>query len=80
VSSFGVKELIEWLPRGAIVCGELDRELREALAPRRDLRVAPAAAALRRAGYLAEMVWQRLREGTPEAGPLTPIYLSTHHA
>ncbi len=79
VASFGLQALIEWLPRGAIVCGELDRELREALAPRRDLRVAPAAAALRRAGYLAEMVWQRVREDAVEAEPLTPIYLSANH-
>jgi tRNA threonylcarbamoyladenosine biosynthesis protein TsaB len=80
VSSFDVQALVEWLPRGAIVCGELDRQLREALAPRRDLRVATAAAALRRAGYLAEMVWQRIREGAMETEPLAPIYLSANHA
>lgn len=79
VLSFGLAELVAWLPRGAIVCGELTRDVREALAPRRDLRVAPAAAALRRAGYLAEIVWQRVHEAQGESGPLTPIYLSAQH-
>jgi len=80
VLSFGLAELVAWLPRGAIVCGELNREVREGMAPRRDLRVAPAAAALRRTGYLAEIAWQRMREGQTESGPLVPIYLSAQHA
>jgi tRNA threonylcarbamoyladenosine biosynthesis protein TsaB len=80
VLSFGLAELVAWLPHGAIVCGELNREVREGIAPRRDLRVAPAAAALRRAGYLAEIAWRRMREGQTESGPLAPIYLSAQHA
>ena len=78
--SFTMAELVAWLPRGTIVVGELGRPLREVLAPRRDLRVAPAAAALRRAGYLAELTGLRLRDGLPDAAPLVPIYLSTQNA
>ena len=78
--SFTMAELVAWLPRGTIVVGELGRPLREVLAPRRDLRVAPAAAALRRAGYLAELTGLRLRDGPPDAAPLVPIYLSTQNA
>ncbi|MCI0396048.1 MAG: tRNA (adenosine(37)-N6)-threonylcarbamoyltransferase complex dimerization subunit type 1 TsaB [Chloroflexi bacterium] len=39
-------------------------------------RLVPAAAAVRRAGYLAELGWQRLRRGrTDDPAQLTPIYL-----
>lgn len=42
----------------------------------RRFQVAPAAAAVRRAGYLAEIGWQRLRKDqTDDAASLAPIYL-----
>jgi len=39
-------------------------------------QLAPPAAAVRRAGYLAELGWQRLRKGeTDDASLLAPVYL-----
>lgn len=44
------------------------------------IEVAPAVQSLRRAGYLAEIAWRRLREGEPNDFPadrVAPIYLSS---
>lgn len=42
----------------------------------REFRVAPPALATRRAGFLAELGWQRLRKGqADDASSLAPIYL-----
>ncbi len=62
------------------VCGELAAGERRALQERLGSRVVLAAPAdcLRRAGYLAELGWARLRAGqTDDPATLAPIYLQT---
>lgn len=62
------------------VCGELSAEERHILQTRLGARVelASPAASLRRAGYLAELGWARLRAGqTGDPATLAPIYLQT---
>lgn len=61
------------------VCGEIDANGHEQLRARRGLvTLAPAAQALRRAGFLAEIGWERLRSdearGPEAASRLAPIY------
>ena len=62
------------------VCGELSAEERQMLQARLGARVelASPAASLRRAGYLAELGWARLRAGrADDPVTLAPIYLQT---
>ncbi len=60
-----------------LFCGEIDLVGANALAPLGELAVLlPAAARLRRAGFLAELAWRRLNRGeTDDPATLTPIYL-----
>lgn len=70
------KTLAEEIREPTWVCGEVDEAGRAALHTRADLiTLASPAQALRRAGHLAEIGWQRLR-GQPmdAAGALAPIY------
>ncbi len=63
-----------------LVCGELNARERHALHTRlgKRIRLAPPAASLRRAGYLAEIGWERLRHGqADDLVRLTPIYIHT---
>jgi len=71
-------ELLEQVLEPALFCGEIDD--REAGAIRRHLGdaalVVSPAATPRRAGYLAELGWQRLARGdADDAETLAPIYL-----
>jgi tRNA threonylcarbamoyladenosine biosynthesis protein TsaB len=62
------------------VCGELSAEERHELQRRLGKRVelASPAASLRRAGYLAELGWARLRTGqSDDPATLAPIYIQT---
>lgn len=76
-------------PAGATLTGEIDRHglaaIREASSDERPLHIAPPAARLRRAGYLAEIAWERLRSPEHAAGGfhadyLVPIYVQTSPA
>lgn len=60
-----------------LFCGEIDPAGADALASLGELAVLlPAAARLRRAGFLAEVAWRRLKRGeTDDPATLTPIYL-----
>jgi len=61
-----------------LFCGELDAELEQALRVRLGDRaiVPPAAARLRRPGYLAQLGWERLAKGEgDDPAALSPIYL-----
>jgi len=60
-----------------LFCGEIDPAGADALASLGELAVlVPAAARLRRAGFLAEVAWRRLKRGeTDDPATLTPIYL-----
>lgn len=61
----------------SLVTGEVsEKAARLVRTPGRGLRLAPAAARTRRAGYLAEIAWRRLRKGrADDAAELTPLYL-----
>jgi tRNA threonylcarbamoyladenosine biosynthesis protein TsaB len=62
------------------VCGELSAEERHELKKRLGARIelATPAASLRRAGYLAELGWARLRAGQmDDPTTLVPIYIQT---
>ena len=71
--------LVEKITSPTLFCGEVDPEGSDALATLGDLGVLlPAATRLRRAGFLAEIAWQRLNQGaTDDPAALTPIYLQT---
>ena len=60
-----------------LFCGEIDPAGTQALAALGELAVLlPAAARLRRAGFLAEIAWRRLNCGeADDPATLTPIYL-----
>lgn len=63
----------------AIFCGELDAAGLKALQARTaKTTIMPTARRLRRAGYLAELGWQRLAQGErDDPATLQPIYLHT---
>jgi tRNA threonylcarbamoyladenosine biosynthesis protein TsaB len=71
------QKLIQEITSPTLFCGEIDPAGTEALAAIDDLAVLlPAAARLRRAGFLAEEAWQRLNRGEiDDPTTLTPIYL-----
>ena len=75
-------ELAASIEAATFVCGEIDAAGAELLRGKRGLvTVASAAQSLRRAGYLAEIGWERLRAtggANPEAASrLAPIYASS---
>lgn len=71
------RELLDAVSPGAVLAGEISppaaKQIRE---NGKGLTLAPAVTALRRAGYLADLGWRRLRRGqSDDAASLTPIYL-----
>ncbi len=59
-----------------LIAGEVDEVGRAQIADVPLAQVASGAVSLRRAGFLAELAWARLREGrTDDPRTLTPIYL-----
>jgi tRNA threonylcarbamoyladenosine biosynthesis protein TsaB len=71
--------LIATADAGTIFAGEISRDAARLIrVSDRQLRMASPAAAVRRAGYLAEIGWQRLRQNeADDPATLTPIYLRT---
>jgi tRNA threonylcarbamoyladenosine biosynthesis protein TsaB len=69
--------LAEAITTSTLFCGEIDQAGTKALKAAGDLVVLlPAAARLRRAGFLAELAWRRLNQGeTDDPTTLTPTYL-----
>jgi tRNA threonylcarbamoyladenosine biosynthesis protein TsaB len=69
--------LVQETSHPTLFCGEIDRAGADALATLDERAVLlPAAARLRRAGFLAELAWRRLHQGqTDDPATLTPIYL-----
>ena len=64
------------VPEGALLCGEINESLSEAIhRERTDILV--AASSIRRAGYLATLGWNRLTRGAADHDPadIIPIYL-----
>jgi tRNA threonylcarbamoyladenosine biosynthesis protein TsaB len=59
-----------------LVAGEVDEAGRAQIATVPNVQIASGAVSLRRAGFLAERAWERLREGrTDDPRTLAPIYL-----
>ena len=72
------QKLAEEITSPTLFCGEIDPAGAEVLAALDDglATLLPAAARLRRAGFLAEEAWRRLNLGeTDDPATLTPIYL-----
>lgn len=70
-------ELLASLDRPVRVCGELNADLRAALAETPAI-AAPPSRCLRRPGVLAELAWQRWQAGqATDPASLAPVYL--HH-
>ena len=71
------ENLTAGVDRPTLFCGEVDERGREALRRLGDLaEILPPAHCLRRAGFLAELAWDRVRRGeTDDAATLTPVYL-----
>lgn len=69
--------LVQTITSPTLFCGEIDTAGVEALAALgKSAVLLPAAARLRRAGFLAEVAWRRLNRGeTDDPATLTPIYL-----
>lgn len=81
VQIIGWNELVSACSGPTLVSGEIDAAARAAIAQsRQPIQVAQAAFALRRAGFLADLAWQRWREAErSEQGlmnePAVPFYL-----
>ena len=74
-----VEELCASIEAPTFLCGEIDAKAAELLRERlgEKAKLASPAACLRRAGYLAELGWQRLQRGdVDDPASLSPIYLS----
>ena len=77
-----VDEICEATNQRTLFCGEIAPDLAAALRRRLDSLaiIAPPAANARRAGYLAELGWYRIREGqVDDAATLQPLYLRRPH-
>ncbi|MCD4686174.1 MAG: tRNA (adenosine(37)-N6)-threonylcarbamoyltransferase complex dimerization subunit type 1 TsaB [Anaerolineae bacterium] len=69
--------LLDTISVPTLIVGEINTQGREALAAATcPIHIAPGTSSLRRAGYLAERAWERLRTGhTADPHTVTPIYL-----
>lgn len=70
--------LCDQVEEPALLCGEIDAQGADFIRHRLGLlvTVASPAASLRRAGYLAELGWERLSRGdSDDAATLSPLYL-----
>ena len=73
------QDLVKTISEPTLISGELSREARSVIGRRwKNALIATPARCLRRAGFLAEMGWERLmKDQTDDPVALTPIYLST---
>lgn len=73
------QDLVKTISDPTLISGELSQEARAVVGRRwKNALIAQPAHCLRRAGFLAEMGWERLMKGqTDDPVALTPIYLST---
>lgn len=64
------------LTGSCLVAGEIDDAGRTLLQEQAGVRIGSGAVALRRAGFLAELGWERMRQGdTDDVASVSPIYL-----
>ncbi len=73
------KELVKTVTQPTLICGELSEEARSTIGRRwKNAMLAPPSLSLRRAGYLAEIGWERMmNDQTDDPVTLAPVYLST---
>ena len=73
------QDLVQSITEPTLICGELSPKARAVIGRRwKNALIAPPARCLRRAGFLAELGWERLMKGQiDDPVSLTPIYLST---
>jgi len=72
------EQLVAGLRERTLFAGEIDAGLRQAIiqVPGGEAVLAPPAIQLRRAGFLAELAWQRLQRGErDDPAALAPLYL-----
>lgn len=72
--------IVEGIRERTMFAGEVDEGLRGAIVAALDANalLVPPAAQLRRAGYLAEVAWQRLQRGErDDPAALAPVYIHT---
>ena len=79
---FTWEQLLATLSGPTFLAGEIDvaaaRQIKQAdkALPNKAFQIMPASANVRRAGYLAQIAWNRLRRGqTDDAAALSPLYL-----
>ena len=71
-------QLLAETEKGALFAGEISETAAKQIRKRRKWRLADPAANVRRAAYLAELGWRRLRKGqVDDARQLSPLYLRT---
>ncbi|MBG0786759.1 MAG: tRNA (adenosine(37)-N6)-threonylcarbamoyltransferase complex dimerization subunit type 1 TsaB [Anaerolineaceae bacterium] len=78
-AAIDASDLVKTIESPTLIAGELSEEARTVLGRRwKNAMIAPPARCLRRAGYLAEIGWERLMSDRVD-NPVTlaPIYLST---
>ncbi|MGH2581737.1 MAG: tRNA (adenosine(37)-N6)-threonylcarbamoyltransferase complex dimerization subunit type 1 TsaB [Anaerolineales bacterium] len=77
-----VKELVDAIRKPTMICGELDGEARRALGRKhKNALISSPAWSQRRPAILAELAWERWREGeVDERHGLTPRYLQSSEA
>lgn len=73
------QDLVQSITEPTLISGELSPKARAVIGRRwKNALIAPPARCLRRAGFLAELGWERLmKDQTDDPVSLTPIYLST---
>lgn len=78
-SVIDARDLVKTITDPTLICGELTEEARSIIGRRwKNAIIASPARCLRRAGFLAEIGWERLmKDKTDDPVSLTPIYLST---
>jgi len=72
------EDLLATITRPTLLCGEIDERGHQMIQETGDrVTVLPPAHCLRRAGFLAELAWERLRRGeTDDPATLSPLYLN----
>jgi len=78
-AAIDASDLVKTISSPTLIAGELSEEARSVLGRRwKNAMIAPPARCLRRAGYLAELGWERLMsDRVDDPVTLAPIYLST---
>jgi len=73
------QDLVQSITEPTLISGELSPKARAVIGRRwKNALIAPPARCLRRAGFLAELGWERLmKDQTDDPVSLSPIYLST---